>query len=97
MDNHDIYLCTFESRRQSRTEISLSLVFKPRDKKFQIRHSQDYETQAKIEFSYSNADEYLTEHPEYHDNARKAISNYSGEHEKAIKAAMARLKSLASP
>ncbi len=96
-DPNDIWLCTFHSERVSRTEIDTSLVFDPRNNRFRVRVSQDYETQAKIEFSYSDADAYLAGHPEHQDKAREAINNHMAknpEHEKAMKAALARMKNL---
>jgi hypothetical protein len=96
-DPNDIWLCTFHEERPSRTEIGTSLVFDPKNKRFRIRVSQDYETQAKIEFSYSDADAYLAHHPEYRDMSREAINGHianNPEHEKAMKAALARMKNL---
>lgn len=94
---HDILLCTFEEKRQSRMEIDTSLVFDPRSKVFQIRVSQDYETQAKISVYYSDADEYFAKHPEHREKARQTINGCMAEnpeHATAMKAALARLKNL---
>ncbi len=94
---HDVYLYTFDERRQSRCEFTTSLVFNTRSDSFRIRTSQDYETQAKIEHSYlegSEMDAYLARHPEHRDEARKAIEKHLAEHlehGKAMKAAMARM------
>ncbi len=96
-DQNDIWLCTFHSERVSRTEIDTSLVFDPRSNRFRVRVSQDYETQAKIEFSYSDADAYLAGHPEHQDKAREAVNDHMAknpEHEKAMKVALARMKNL---
>ena len=94
-DPNEIHLCTFQPKRVSRTEIEYSLVFK--DKSFQIQVSQDYETQAKIEFSYSDADMYLAGHLEYRDKAKQAVSDCiakNPDHAKAMKAALAQMKNL---
>jgi hypothetical protein len=97
---HDVYLYTYDERRQSRCEFTTSLVFNTRSNRFRIRISQDYDTQAKIEHSYLEADEadaYLAQHPEHRDRARRAIDNHIAEHpehEKAMKAAMALMKNL---
>jgi hypothetical protein len=94
---NDIWLCTFHEKRVSRTEIATSLVFGPKNSRFLIRVSQDYETQAKIESRYEDADAYFADHPEYRDKAREAINDHiakNPEHEKAMNAALARMKNL---
>jgi hypothetical protein len=94
---NDIWMCTFHSERVSRTEIDTSLVFDPRSNTFQVRVSQDYETQAKIECSYSEAEAYLAGHPEHRRKAWEAINDHmakNSEHEKTMKAALARMKNL---
>lgn len=74
-----------------------SLVFNSRSKEFRVRISQDYETQAKIETRYTDADAYLAEHPEYQDTAKGAIREHIAnepEHEEAMRAALRRMKNL---
>jgi|GEM_PF-4501063 len=96
-DPNDVWLCTFDEKRASRTEINTSLVFDPKHNRFRIRVSQDYETQAKIEFRYEDAFAYLADHPEYWDKAREAINDHiakNPEHEKAMNAVLPRLKNL---
>jgi hypothetical protein len=96
-DPNDIWLCTFREERVSRTAISTSLVFDPKNKRFRVRVSQDYETQAKIEFRYLDADTYLADQPEYRDTAREAIKDHIADnpaHAKAMNSALARMKNL---
>ena len=53
--------------------------------------------QAKIEFSYSDADAYVAGHSEHQHRAREAINDHTAKnpgHEKAMKAALARMKNL---
>jgi hypothetical protein len=72
-------------------------VFDPRSNGFRVRVSQDYETQAKIEFNYSDADAYLAGHPEHQEKAKEAINAHMAKnpkHAKAMKAALARMKNL---
>ena len=94
---NDVWLCSFRTERQSRTEIDTSLVFDPKNNRFQIRVSQDYETQAKIEFSYSDADAYFAAHQDDREKARKAINDHiatNPKHEKGMSLALARIKNL---
>lgn len=97
---HDVYLYTFDERRESRCEFTTALVFNTRSNSFRTRTSQDYETQAKIEHSYreeSETDAYLARYPEHRDGARNAIEKHleeHPEHEQAMRAALARLKNL---
>jgi len=94
---NDVWLCTFRTERQSRTEIETSLVFDTKYKRFQIRVSQDYETQAKIEFSYSDADAYFATHQDDREMAKKAINDHMAttpKYEKEMSSALARIKSL---
>src|SRR4051812_16689538 len=94
---NDVWLCTFRTERKSRTEIDTSLVFDPKYNRFQIRVSQDYETQAKIETNYSDADAYFATHQDDRDRAREAINDHmvkNPEHEKGMRAALARMKNL---
>lgn len=96
-DLGDIWLCNFEEKRVSRTEITTSLVFDATRKRFRIRVSQDYETQDKIESRYSDADAYFANHPEYRDKARKAIKDHTAKNSKQVKrmkAALTRIKNL---
>ena len=96
-DPNDIWLCTFQEERRSRTEIDASLVFDPKNNRFRVRVTQDYETQAKILFNYSDADAYLAGHPDYREKARNAINGHMAnnpEHEKGMRAALARMKNL---
>jgi hypothetical protein len=96
-DPNDVWLCTFHEETASRTQIDTSLVFDQKNNRFRIRVSQDYETQAKIEFRYEDADAYLAHHPEYRDKARAAINDHIANnpaHEKAMNAALARMKNL---
>jgi hypothetical protein len=94
-DRNDVWLCTFHSERASRNVIDTALVYDARNNRFRVRVSQDYETQAKIEFSY--ADAYLAGHPEHQEQAREAINDHiaeNAEHRKGMKAALAQMKSL---
>ncbi len=94
---NDVWICSFRTVRQSRTEIDTSLVFNPKSNTFQIRVSQDYEMQAKIEISYSNADEYFASHEEDRDTAREAINGHmtqNAEYEKGMKLVQSRMKHL---
>lgn len=96
-DPHDIWLCTFKAERVNRTEITTSLLFDPRNNRFRIRVSQDFETQAKIEFSYFDADAYFASHPEYQKKAREGINDHiakNPQHGRAMKAALTRMKGL---
>lgn len=96
-DENDIWLCTFESKKESRTEKDLSLLFNLRNNRFQIRVSQDYDTQSQIGNRFLDADDYFAEHPEHRDTAMKAIADYlatNSAHDNAMKAAMSRMKSL---
>ena len=100
---HDVYLYTFEQTNQSRCEFTTSLVFNTRSNSFRIRKSQDYDTQAKIDHRYldgGDQDAYLAEHREHRDNAKSAIEAHlkiHPEHEKVMKAAMARLEYFGTP
>jgi hypothetical protein len=93
-----MFTCTPSKKRQSRCELTTSLVFNTRTNSFRIRTSQDYETQAKIEHSYlegSKVDDYLGRHSEHRDGATNAIEKHleeHPEHEQAMSAALARLK-----
>ncbi len=65
--------------------------------RFEIRRSQNYETQAKIEFDYSNADSFLAAHPEYREKAREGVNKFLAENpddEKVMRAALARMKNI---
>jgi hypothetical protein len=94
---NDVWLYTVHTERKNRTEIDTSLVFDPKNDKFQIRFSQDYETQAKIETYYSDADAYFATHQDYREKAREAINDNMAknpQHEKGMRAALARMKNL---
>jgi hypothetical protein len=94
---NDVWLCAFRTKRQSRTEIDTSLVFDTKQNKFQIRVSQDYETQAKIESSYSDVDAYLAAHKDDREMAMQAISDHlatNPKYKKEMRSALARIKSL---
>ena len=96
-DPNRIWLCTIHEERVSRAERTTSLFFDPGQGRFRIQLIIDYETKPDVVTSYSDADAYLGNHPEYRDKAKQAINDHLAkhpEHKKAMDAALARMQTL---
>jgi hypothetical protein len=91
----DIQLCMLDQKNQSRTEITSWLVFDPSGNRLKVYFTQDYETQAKIERGYHDAEKYFADHPEQLSKAEKAVTDYIAKNPKyhqAMSAALTKLK-----